>query len=142
MHLIPFEPAHLRFLVLQDAQSWMSPMLDKDYGEYLSKAGQCFTFQHQEKVLGCAGLVNMWENRAQAWSLLSKDAGQHFVGIFRAMLSFLNLQDIRRIEATVDAGFEQGHRMMRMLGFKIETPEPMRAYLPDGRDCHLYARVM
>jgi hypothetical protein len=28
-----------------------------------------------------------------------------------------------------------------MLGFRLETPEPMRAYRPDGRACFLYARV-
>jgi RimJ/RimL family protein N-acetyltransferase len=83
--------------------------------------------------------VNMWDNRAQAWALIAAGAGRHFVRMFRAMKSFLELQDIRRIEATVDARFEQGHRMMRMLGFEYEGL--MRAYLPDGRDCALYGRV-
>jgi hypothetical protein len=141
MHIIPFEPMHLRSLVLQDAQSWMSPMLNEDYGKYLKDAGPCFTAAQDGRVLVCSGLVNLWENRAQAWALMSDDAGRHFIRIYRAIRSFLELQDTRRIEATVDANFEQGHRLMRILGFRLETPEPMLAYLPDGRACSLYSRV-
>lgn len=139
MHVVPFQPAHLRALVLQNAQAWMQPMLDGDYGDALVRSGPCFTLEDEGEVIACSGVVNMWENRAQAWALISQGAGQHFVRIFRAMRSFLELQDTRRIEATVDANFEQGHRMIRMLGFRHEGL--MRSYLPDGRDCDLYARV-
>lgn len=139
MHVIPFEPLHLRTLVLQEAQAWMQPMLADDYGVSLKKAGPCFTITEGEDVVMCSGMVNMWENRAQAWALISQGAGAHFVRIFRAMKSYLDLQDTRRIEAVVDANFEQGHRMMRMLGFQHEGL--MRAYLPDGRDACLYGRI-
>lgn len=139
MQIVSFKPEHLESLVLQDAQSWMQPMLDADYGTALSNAGLGFTLEHDGTVIACAGIVNMWENRAQAWALMSADSGRHFVRIFRAMSSFLDLQDTRRIEATVDANFVQGHRMIRMLGFQLEGL--MRAYLPDGRDVCLYGRV-
>ena len=140
MHIVPFEPSHLRSLVLQDAQSWMTPMLSQDdYGRYLKEGGPCFSAAHEDRIIVCSGLVNIWENRAQAWALMSTDAGRHFVRIFRAIRSFLDLQEIRRIEATVDANFKQGHRLMHMLGFQHEGL--MRAYLMDGRDCDLYARV-
>lgn len=139
MHVIPFEPSHLRALVLQDAQGWMKPMLSADYGEWLKKSGPCFTLANDGDVFACCGLVNMWENRAQAWALLSDDAGKYFVRIFRAMSAFLDLQDTRRIEATVDENFQQGHRLMSMLGFQHEGV--MRAYLPDGRNCAMYGRV-
>lgn len=139
MHVVPFQPVHLRALVLQEAQAWMQPLLRDDYGSTLVKAGPCFTLADGDEVIACSGVVNMWENRAQAWALISQGAGAHFVRIFRAMRSFLELQDTHRIEATVDTNFEQGHRLMRMLGFQHEGL--MRAYLPDGRNCDLYARV-
>jgi hypothetical protein len=139
MLIVPFEPAHLHTLVLQEAQAWMGPMLKDDYGDALKKSGPCFTATEGDEIIVCAGLVNMWENRSQAWALISQDAGRHFVRIFRAMRSFLDLQDTRRIEATVDAKFQQGHRLMRMLGFQHEGL--MRAYLPDGRDASLYGRI-
>lgn len=140
MHIVPFEPGHLRSLVLQDAQTWMSSVLmDEHYGISLKNSGPCFTLENNGDVIACAGLVHMWENRDQAWALISRDAGKNFVRMFRAMQSFLDLQDTRRIEATVDAKFLQGHRLMRMLGFEYEGL--MRAYLSDGRDCALYARL-
>ena len=55
------------------------------------------------------------------------------------MARFLDMHGTRRVEATVDSGFMAAHRLMLMLGFKREGR--MIAYLPDGRDCDLYARV-
>lgn len=139
MRIVPFEPVHLRTLVLQDAQSWMGPMLKADYGESLKRSGPCFTALDGDEVVACAGVVNMWENRDQAWALLSSNSGRHFVGIYRGIRRFLDMHDARRIEATVDSEFMAGHRLMQMLGFEREGR--MRAYLMDGRDCDLYARV-
>ena len=140
MDIVPFRPEHLRSLVLQEAQAWMGPMLKADYGEYLLRGGPCFTALDGERVLACSGVLRMWDNRDQAWALMAQDAGRRFVKIFRGMSRFLDLHDTRRIEATVDCEFEEGHRLMRMLGFRLEA-ERMRAYLPDGRDAALYARV-
>lgn len=139
MGIVPFEPAHLRTLVLQDAQAWMAPMLQQDYGESLKRGGPAFTAVDDGVVIGCAGVVRMWENRAHAWALLGRDSGRHFVAIYRGIRRFLDMHDARRIEATVDARFDAGHRLMAMLGFEREGL--MRAYLPDGRDVVLYGRV-
>lgn len=139
MRIVPFEPVHLRALVLQDAQSWMGPMLRADYGEALKRGGPCFTALDGDEVLACSGVLRMWENRDQAWALMAANSGRHFVGIYRGIKRFLDLHDARRVEATVDSNFDEGHRLMRLLGFEREGR--MRAYLMDGRDCDLYARV-
>jgi hypothetical protein len=139
MTIVPFKPEHISTLVLQDAQSWMGPMLKPEYGVALQKGGPCFTALDGDRVLGCAGVVKMWEGRDQAWALLARDCGGHFIGIYRGIRRFLELHDTRRIEATVDARFDAGHRLMRLLGFKREGT--MLAYLADGRDCDLYSLV-
>lgn len=139
MRIVPFEPVHLTTLVLQDAQVWMGPMMTHAYGAALRDGGVCYTAIDGETVLACAGAVNMWENRIQLWALMSSESGPRFVGIFRAILRFIDLCEARRIEATVDSNFAEGHRLLRMLGFEREGR--MRAYLMDGRDCDLYARV-
>lgn len=141
MIVVPFQPVHLDRLELQGSQAWLGEVLDPSYGAAMKAAGPCYTALDGERVVACAGIVNMWENRAHAWALIAHDAGRHFVAVVRAIQRFLDMQDIRRIETTVDVGFEQGHRMIKMLGFTLETPEPMRAYTPDGRDCYLYARI-
>jgi hypothetical protein len=139
MEILPFQPEHLRTLVLQEAQSWMGPMLQSDYGDMLKRSGPCFTALDGDQVMACAGVLKMWENRDQAWALLSADSGRMFVPIYRGIRRFLEMHDTRRIEATVDSEFAAGHRLMQMLGFRREGR--MVAYLPDGRDCDLYARV-
>ena len=85
------------------------------------------------------GVEPQWENRAIAFALISGAAGPYFWAIHSAVRNFLNSTPYRRIEATVDVGFEQGHRWIKMLGFEIEGY--MKAYRPDGADMLLYARV-
>lgn len=139
MGIIPFEPGHLRSLALQESQAWMSPMMVTEYGDTLKNSGSGFTLATSDKVIACAGIAHMWENRGHAWALISADAGHYFTRIFRAMRTFLDMQDTRRIEATVDIDFEQGHRLMKMLRFEYEGV--MRAYLPNGQSCALYGRI-
>lgn len=139
MKVIPFEPDHLKTLALQDSQTWLMPMLNPEYGESLLKAGDCFTAIEGDEILGCAGTMKIWEGRIIAWALISGKSGAHFVGIFKAIKRYLDLNDARRIEATVDVDFKEGHRLMRLLGFEYEGL--MRKYLADGRDMCLYARV-
>lgn len=138
--LIEFKPEHLQMMIVQEQQAWMDSMMkDQDYGAALVSGGPCFTLLDDERVVICAGLVHLWENRSQAWAVISRDAGRHFVRIVRAMRAFLDQQTIRRIETTVDSDFMQGHRLMQMIGFQREGL--MKHYAPDGRDCVLYARV-
>lgn len=47
----------------------------------------------------------------------------------------------RRIEATARADMPQSGLLLRRLGFQCETPEPMRAYGPDGSAQFLFAKV-
>jgi len=139
MIIIPFDPAHLKTLSLQEAQSWMGPKLKPEYGQALIKAGPCFTAIEGDEILGCAGVMNVWEGRDLAWALISGKAGRRFILIVRAIQRFLDLSQTIRIEATVDANFEEGHRLIKLLGFEYEGYAAK--YLPDGRDVCLYARI-
>lgn len=142
MRIVAFRPEHVRALELQDAQQYFSGLVSGvEYGLALAQTGHAFTAMDGDRVIGCSGCVECWDNRAMAWALISKDAGRHMVGIHKAVAGFLAGAKWRRIEATVDVGFEAGMRWMAMLGFKQETPEPMRGYRPDGGDCYLFSRV-
>lgn len=142
MNIVAFRPEHVRVLELQQAQQYFSGMLSgEDYGRLLASSGRAFTAIDGDRVIGCSGCVEIWDNRAMAWALISRDAGRHMVGIHKAVSGFLAGAKWRRIEASVDVGFEAGIRWMAMLGFTLETPEPMRAYRPDGGDSYLFSRV-
>ena len=142
MIVTAFRPEHVRALELQQAQRYFAGTLSgEDYGRMLASAGQSFTALDGDRVIACSGCMEIWDNRAMAWALVSKDAGRHMLGVHRAVAGFLAGAKWRSIEASVDVGFQAGMRWMALLGFKQETPEPMRAYRPDGGDCYLFARI-
>lgn len=125
---------------LQSAQQYLRCIVDvrADFTE-LAEKGLVWTVEHDGVILGIGGLEPQWENRATVFALLSDDSGPHFKAIHSAVVEFLDNVPYRRIEATVDVGFKQGHRWVKMLGFELEGY--MRAYRPDGADMLLYARI-
>jgi len=139
MKVITFKAEHLEAMALQDAQSyltaWVSPAMAKTLEDHNS-----YTGVEGGKVICCGGVIPLWVGRSMMWSYLSKDAGKHIISIHNETRRFLDDCYVQRMEATVDVGFAQGHRWMRMLGFKMEA-SCMKAYRPDGGDCSLYARV-
>lgn len=136
----PWTKGDTEKLNIQSAQAYMHDLgaLDADFTE-LSNAGLAWTAEVDGEVLGIAGLYPQWDNRAIAWALVGAQAGKHFVSITRAVKRMLDVSGYRRIEATVDVGFEQGVRWITMLGFEFEGR--LRAYRPDGADMLLYARI-
>lgn len=127
-------------IATQPAQQYLHRIVDvrADFTELANK-GLAWTAEHENRILAIAGVEPQWENRAIAFALISGSAGPYFRAIHSAVHDFLNRTPYRRIEATVDVGFEQGHRWIKMLGFEIEGY--MRAYRPDGADMLLYARI-
>lgn len=142
MRVEAYRPEHLRALELQQAQAHFRGQADDEaYARALAIPGHSFTAMDGDRVIGCAGCVEIWDNRAMAWALVSRDAGRNMVGVHRAVLGFLMAAKWRRVEAYVDAGFEPGMRWMELLGFRLDTPEPMRAFRPDGGNCFLFSRI-
>ena len=127
-------------IATQPAQQYLHRIVDvrADFTE-LAKQGLAWTAENEGRVLAIAGVEPQWENRAIAFALISGAAGPYFRAIHSAVADFLDRVPYRRIEATVDIGFEQGHRWIKMLGFEIEGY--MKAYRPDGADMLLYAKV-
>jgi hypothetical protein len=136
----PWQKGDTEKVQIQQAQSYMygAPEITADLTE-LSTAGLAWSFDDNGEILGIAVVAPQWENRAMALVLMSESAGRHFHKIHRAVNRFLGIAGFRRVEATVDVGFDAGDRWMKMLGFEFEGL--MRAYRPDGADMKLYARI-
>jgi hypothetical protein len=138
--IVPYKPEHLTRILLQPSQAMMQPMMnDPEYAEQLVQAGPAYSLVVGDEVVACAGLMPQWENRAVCWALVGANAGRHFAAIHKAALRMFTLHPYRRIETAVLCGFEQGHRWMRMLGFKKEGT--MAYFSPDGGTYDLYAKV-
>lgn len=142
MIVVPYKPEHMMRLALQDAQGYMRRYITPEYAEALASQPS-FTGLDGDVVVGCSGIIPVWENRAVAWAILSPTAGKWMLQVTKAVRNFLDNCGFRRVEISVDCGFTNGHRWAKTLGFEAEQPEGyvMRAYRPDGGDCVLYSRV-
>lgn len=121
----------------QKAQSYMDAFIDQMDLEQIKDL--TWTYEHEGSVIAMGGTIPIWENRAQAWMLLSNASSRHMLAIHKAVRNHLIKSPFTRIEATVDIGFKEGVRWMKMLGFELEGL--MRAYRPDGKDMLLFARI-
>lgn len=83
--------------------------------------GPAFTGIIDNRIIGCAGLVELTPYRAVAWALLDKTSRPiQFLKIHNAVRAFLDEQTYKRIDAQVALSNEAGHRWARALGFKVE----------------------
>jgi len=142
MNIVAFKAIHLQWLELQQAQAYLSAdFAQPEQARLIEQAGNSFTAMVGGKVIACAGTVEIWTGRAVAWALISKDAGRNMVGLHKAVAGYFSAAKYKRIEAWVDEGFEPGMRWLKLLGFTLETPLPMRGFRPDGGSCFLFSKV-
>lgn len=135
---MPFKALHLAQIELQGAQTFGGK--SREIGEALERSF-AFSGIDNDIVLGCAGIVPLWEGRAHLWSYLSKNINKtQMIAIHRAALRGIEMRTEKRLEATCDVNFKAGHRWLKMLGFQMEC-ERMRSYRPDGGDEALYSRI-
>ncbi len=131
---------HLRRINPQDAQlGLLDELHSPDYGKFLLESGPAYAAIDGEIVVACAGFISQTEGRTMVWAILSRMAGRSMVRLHRVVERALAMHQFRRIETFVVEGFDAGVRWVEMLGFEREGL--MRAYLEDGQNAWLYARV-
>lgn len=101
--------------------------------------GSAMTVRVGESVLLCGGLIPEGPRNGLLWALLSKDAGAHMLFLHRGVCRFIDSHNLRRVEATVECGFQEGCRWLTLLGFKSEGT--MQAYGVHGEDHWRFAKV-
>jgi hypothetical protein len=139
MIVVPYKAEHLLALKVQPGQAYCLKYVTPEYAQQLESA-HAFTALEGEQVLAVGGVMEIWENRGLAWTFIDRRDGGWFPALFKAIKRFLSEVPYRRIEAETACEFEQGHRMLRMLGFHLEA-ECMEAFRVDGGNSALYALV-
>jgi hypothetical protein len=135
------KPGHLAYIAVQEAQRVdQAVMLKTDYAEIACSHIALSAWVGNECV-GAAGIVPLYPHRAVAWALLSKNIGLALVPATRKIRRVLDADMTPRIEMTVAVDFKAGHTWARLVGMKLETPEPLRKHGARGEDEMLYARV-
>lgn len=138
--VVPYKADHFAALLAQDGMAYLGEEFSLGQAKAL-EGTHAFTALAGETVLCCAGVVEYWPNRGEAWAFVSPHIKPYMVAVTCAVRRFLRVAPIRRIEAGVVVGFDEGIRWVRALGFQPASPWPMKAYKPDGTDCWLYYRV-
>lgn len=139
IQVVPYKAEHLLTLNLQRGQEYCVPSITPVYAKQL-EATDAYTVLAGDRPVAVGGVFPIWDNRALVWSFMDSQAGPYFCQIHKAVLRFLDSLPYRRLEADTPCEFEAGHRWLRLLGFKMEA-ERMRAYMVDGGDAALYAKV-
>jgi hypothetical protein len=137
----PCEPYHITMIEAQAAQrgEYAANALVTD--ELVDGSLVALSAWSHGKCLAAGGLRQIWSGRAAAWALFSPQAGPYMLVIARKLKFVLKADPTHRIEMTVRADFIPGCKLAWLLGFELETPEPMKAFFPDGCDAFLFARV-
>lgn len=132
--------AHILAVEAQPAQLHGGIAITPQWAESIcALRGVGWALLEDGKTIGCGGIIELWENRAQAWTILSLHALGRFRHVHRMVRAVLDDAPWRRIEMDVDAGHEAGVAWAVRLGFSCEGLR--RQYTVDGRDVFLFARV-
>lgn len=140
MEVVKLEASHVEWLLKQKATQGFGTFWTKQHTERLEKDRYAYTGIEGDRILFCAGVVEYWPGRGEAWAILDQALKTDFLKVHNAVKRFLDICPLKRIEATVDFEFEAGHRWVELLGFRLEA-ERMQSYRMDGGDASLYARV-
>lgn len=130
--IVPMEEKHVRALRPQPAQTDLSMEARVALAMGQRQHGPCWAALAGGDVIAVAGVCVAWEGRAICWALLSRKAGRSMIRLTRAVRAYIEQLPYRRLELCVDAQFRAGCRWAGVLGFTLETPEPMQCYMPNG----------
>lgn len=139
MTVVPYKAEHLLEMVLQPGQEYALPFVTPEHAKAL-EGEYAFTALVDGRPIAVGGVKELWKNRALCWTFIDRNAGKHFAELHRTVKRLIDLVPYRRLEAETPCDFKQGHRWLKMLGFKLEA-ERMRAFQIDGSDSSLYAKV-
>lgn len=135
-----YKAEHLDTLIKEDANTYLKRLTTFQQMKDLEKSTAFTAIGSDGRIIACAGVVELWHGRAEAWAVLHSDCKREFLGVHNAVKRFLESCPIRRIEAAVALGFHAGHRWANQLGFQLECPR-LRSYSPEGADMALYVRI-
>jgi len=140
MVLEKFRAEHFEDMRNEKSVMCLLPHITPEHLKNLENAQYSYAGVRDGKTIFCAGVAEYWNGRAESWAILRSSAKYDLIPITKMVKRFLEVCPIRRIEASIEVDFEEGHRWAKLLGFELEAPR-LKSYFPDGRDCALYARV-
>lgn len=141
MRITKLCPEDFDRLKCQKKMAYINADMPAELKQAFAMQEHSYTFWDSEgKALSCFGIVDLQGGRGEMWSVMHESCGSAFVGVCRAGKALLDAAPFQRVEAVVDCDFEESHRLVKLLGFELETPV-MRSYRENGKDCSMYVRI-
>ena len=139
----PYRLHHLQLLIYQGPQAAQLRTLSHlpaSCAKVTENLGPALTVREGERIILVGGMASVAKHYGILWAVLSADAGRHMLFLHRGVKRFLDMQHVRRLEATCEEGFGAGCKWLDLLGFEFEGR--MRAYGDLGETHLRYARVL
>lgn len=136
IELVPFRREHFELI---QPDPFFADIKDAMQLAPLIRRGNAVTMLDTAKgeVLACWGYVWRRSNVYWLWSLPSARGSRNIIRIVRHARAWIaTLPAGTRVEASVKAGFVQGVKFVKAIGFVQETPEDAPARLYDGKNDH------
>lgn len=125
MTIIPFQPAHLAQINLQEQQRRTIAHMTPEWLQVLAQGGPAVSAVigyglRRPVIIGSAGIVVQSADAGFLWGAISQDAGPYFIQLHRAACRLLTTPKLQRIDAVTEIDFEAGRRWLELLGFECE----------------------
>ena len=115
-------------------------MVQPEHAARLEQMEDCYTYvDAYGQVLACCGLLHIWKDRAEAWTIFKPHLENKLLPIARDAKKFLHNHPCKRIESYIAEDFKKGHKWMAMLGFTLEAP--CLAQYREGQNHALYSLI-
>ena len=131
-------------LIMRPREEETFKIVDKEMDRLIkdNHKGCSFTGFTEDKIIGCAGILPIWEGLGHAWVVMGKDYKKHRIWIHKQVQDmFFKIavgKKFRRVQANVQCDFYDAVRWIEALGFEPESI--LRQYGPDGKDHYMYTR--
>ena len=130
---------HVEKLNREHIEKIRSDKIDREIALSLVSLPMQYAVVHDNDIVCIFGAIEHWEGRVMIWSIMGENSGRWMFQLTKIAHAFIQTLSARRIEATVEEGFEAGYRWMEILGFVREAR--LHKYLPDGGDVIMYVQL-
>lgn len=134
----PYAPGDQAMLAMQHWQTRHGDMAG--LADRMSQRGPAWTVRDAaNRVICCAGLIDVHARFAIGWAALALAKGQDMVALTRRCRHEIDAGGYARVEMLCDMDFEGAHRWALALGFELEGVR--RKLTGDGRDQLAFVRI-
>ena len=144
IEIVPFNFVHARFIATNEMNADIVNVKERYLKnlEQLVKPDTSWTGLIDGKIIAAGGMVELWDHVFEGWVMATADIQKHPIATARIIKKIFNKvmvkYDVHRLQTTVKADYEIGHKFAQWLG--LEKEGLMKKYLDDN-DYYLYSRI-